>query len=354
MEKKREIVILITAHNEEKVVGSTISSLLKLLPAKDIYLVSDGSSDSTALVARRFTSNVYSLRGNVGKATATNMAIDYFNLPRKYEYIMPMDADTMVSPKYLKKALPILKNDVSKKLVCVVGKVLGKNHSWITTYRLWEYEIAQSIHKAAQAREGAIVVCPGCATVYRSSVFQKIKIPTGTLTEDMDFTFLIHRKRLGKIAYLNSATVTTQDPNNLKDFLKQIDRWYTGFWQCLVKHNIPWGGQPLDAEVALLASEGIFNGLLVISLLFLIPLTISKNVSLLLIPFSADLLLFLIPTMILTGKRHHAWNIFKYLPHFYFMRIASSLIFLRSFFKIVIGADLKMKWNKVARYEVIS
>lgn len=346
-----KLAVLVPAHNEEKVIAATLESLLKIVSKKDIYLVDDGSVDNTVQIAKKYIDNILVQR-NQGKATAMNAGITHFNLIKQYEYILPMDADTRITEGFIKASLAAFRKDKKKEISGVVGKVVGKSKNWITSYRLWEYEIAQTIHKPAQSHENAIVVCAGCATVYRSSLFEITMIPQGTMTEDMDFTFLIHRKNLGRIVFVNDAVVITQDPQSLRDFVKQVDRWYTGFWQCLTKHNIPWGGQMLDFEVGLLATEGLFNGILLLVLFLLLPLTVSNTPEILFIPFAFDFLFFLLPTMYLTAKRHKLWRIFLYLPHFYFMRIVSTMVFFNSFLKIIFGIDLSMNWNKAARYSV--
>ena len=349
---KNKIAFLVPAHNEEKVISSTLESLLKITDKKHIYVVDDGSQDQTLEIAKLYTQNVLSLNPNQGKASAMNSLIKEFKLVKNYQYLMPMDADTQVEVGIQDAVLPIFEADKNKKIACIVGKVVGKNKNWITNFRIWEYEVAQTIHKAAQSKTNTIIVCPGCATIYRTEIFKKVQIPEGTLTEDMDLTFLIHRQNLGQIVYTSKFKVITQDPNTLTDFLKQIDRWYTGFWQCVLKHNIPWEGQKLDAEVALLAAEGLFNGVLVIILLFLIPKAIQINSQVLLFPLFLDLFLFMIPTLLYTLIRHKTWKIYLYIFHFYFLRLLTSLIFLKTFFKVVFYFDLKMGWNKAQRYQV--
>lgn len=348
--KKRAVAFLIPAHNEQKVIGSTIKSILRLVKAEDIYVVNDYSKDDTEKVVKKLTKNVLNLRSNIGKAKALNNGLQKFKLTQKYEFIMIIDADCRVDDKFLKEALPIFKKDKSDKIACLVGKVVGESHNWITSYRIWEYEVAQCIHKAAQSHINAMIVCPGPSTIYRSRVLEKIKIPTDTLTEDMDLTFLIHRERLGTIKYCGRAKVITQDPQTLKDFIRQIDRWYTGFWQCVKKHNAPWGGQPLDIEVGLLATEGLYNGILVIMILLLLPFLLIKNPALLFWPLLIDLGLFVIPTMVLAAGQRKAPGIFRYILPFYLIRIITSMVFLKSFFKVVVGIDLNMSWNKAARY----
>ena len=351
--KKRKVAILIPAHNEEELLAETLKSLLSLVPQRDIYVVNDGSKDATESIARRFTKNVLTLFPNQGKAGAINAGIVYFELTGRYEYIMPIDADTLVSPNFLKNSLPHFEADSKGAIAAIVGKVVGRNTRWITTYRLWEYEIAQTVHKAAQSVLGAIIVCPGPSTIYRTSVFKKLTFSTETVTEDMDLTFSLHRKNIGKIIYEPHAFVVTQDPKTLKEFIKQINRWYTGFWQCTVKHHIPWGGQMLDLEVVLLATEGLYNGLLALFLFILIPITLAARPTILLIPLLADLVLFQLTTTTYVALKHKTVGIFRFLPHFYFARIVSCLIFLVSFARVVFALDLRMKkvWA-TARYKL--
>lgn len=346
------IAVLIPAHNEEAVIERTIKSLLPLVGRKNIYVVSDGSVDITAKLARRYSKNVLEIIKNKGKAQAMNLAIEHFGLVKRYQYIMPMDADTEVDPRFIGNTLPYLENDQEKNIACVVGKVVGRLVSWVNFYRVWEYEIAQIMHKRAQEIENAVIVCPGCATIFRAEIFEKFKIPTGTLTEDMDFTFLLHRKKVGKILFTTKAVVVTQDPKGIKDYIKQINRWYTGFWQCVQKHHIPWRGQMLDLEVGLLASEGLFNGLLVIWLILILPLVIYYNPKVLLLPFIVDFGMLLLPSMLWCVYKYKTIKFFIYIPHFYLLRILSSLIFLKSFCAVVLGFDLKMSWNPVKRYQI--
>jgi poly-beta-1,6-N-acetyl-D-glucosamine synthase len=350
--RKKKICFLVPAFNEETVLAHTLESLLKLVSKDDIYVANDNSTDRTAQVASLYTENVITISKGRGKANALNTLIQGLQLHKKYEYIMPVDADTVVAPDFLLHVLPIFESDKEKNIFCVIGKVVGNTHNWLTTFRMWEYELAQTIHKTAQSILGTVIVCPGPSTVFRSSIFEKLIIPTDTITEDMDLTFELHRNNMGTIAYVSKALVQTQDPTTIRQFIRQVDRWYKGFWQCVVKHNIPWGGQRIDFEITFLATEGLFNGLLVVALFLFIPLSILYQSAALLAPLVLDLVFFLIPSFIFTAKRYNTWKLFLYLPHFYIMRVITSFLFLRSFFKVVLVEKLHIYavWN-TPRYE---
>lgn len=348
---KNKVAVIVPAYNEAEVIADSLTNLLQFIDKEDIFVVDDGSSDGTAKIAKRYLKNVLSIP-NGGKANAMNAVIKHFNLTKTYKYVMPLDADTIIDKDFFRHALPRLEKN--KKAICVIGKITGQTKTWVNVYRQWEYEISQLIHKKAQAEINTVVVCPGCATIFRSEIFEKVSIPSGTQTEDMDFTFLINRKNLGRILYEPKAFVITQDPENLKDLFKQLNRWYIGFWQCLIKHNIPWGGQKLDLEVGLLALEGLFNGLLVVIMLALMPFVLLKNPLLLAYPLAIDLLFFLLPTLFYVAKKRQIKSFLLYIPVFYYLRFVSSMIFVRSFLKIVVGLDIRLpkSWN-TNRYKIL-
>lgn len=346
MNKKKKLAILIPAHNEEVVIEKTLASILRVMKKENVYLVSDGSTDDTVKIGRTKLphGNVLDIRKNKGKANAINYALTKFKLATRYSYIMPIDADTKLTKDFKEKVFKIFKNDKKHEVACVVGKVVGESGTWITRYRQWEYEVAQSIYKNAQDKIGTIIVNPGCSTVYRSELLKKLPIPVGTVTEDMDHTFEIQRRKLGKIKFANDAHVVTQDPRTLKDFIKQLDRWYSGFWQCVLKHNVPWGGQIFDAEVALMAIEGLVNSLASASLIAIL-FFLRGRYGLLIYPLLFDLFLFLIPTMILFAIKRKTFVHFLLIPQFYFLRFLSAILFLKSFIKVALATKFRLQWN---------
>jgi len=145
----------------------------------------------------------------------------------------------------------------------VVGQVTSEGVGAFGMYRMWEYTVVHSIYKPASALMQAMIVCPGCATIYAAKVLEQYRFSGDTKAEDMDYTFLLHRKNAGVMVYEDGAEVLTTDPLVMGDYVNQLHRWYTGFWQAVVKHNIPWGGQMLDIEASLFALEGLFSRIVI-------------------------------------------------------------------------------------------
>jgi cellulose synthase/poly-beta-1,6-N-acetylglucosamine synthase-like glycosyltransferase len=66
--------------------------------------------------------------------------------------------------------------------------------------------------------------------------------PRGLVIEDFNMTFEVHHRRLGKIAFHPGAYATTQDPDNFRDYYRQVLRWHLGFWQTLRRHGLWFSG----------------------------------------------------------------------------------------------------------------
>lgn len=340
--KDQKVAVLIPANNEKSVIAETLSSILKMVPSKDIYVIDDGSKDGTAEVSRKFTRNVL-VTENRGKASALNYGVSHFKIVKKYKFILFMDADSRPLPDFLNKTLIHFKK---KDVICVSGRIKGLGKSWISKFRQWEYQIAFNIHKKAQETLSSILVTPGCATIYRASIFEKNKFPTGTLTEDMDFTFQMHRKGFSRMIFENKAIVYTQDPQTISDFTKQLSRWYTGFWQVVRRHEIPWKGQMLDFEVLMLAVEGLYNGILVIFFIVsVVNLSIFGGINILLLPLAIDFFIFFIPSLIWSSFSDKDYTRILYFPLFYFLRFLSSIIFIKSFFEGFLSEETVYVWN---------
>lgn len=241
-----EVAVIVAAHNEALVIGDTIRSAVALVPLENIHVISDGSSDDTAAVAREAGAQVLELNPNRGKAGALVAGIEHFDLGTRFQVVLLLDADTRLSSNYLTTGLPSFADPT---VVAVAGRVstMERPHPsttlgrFLVAYRERLYVIVQLMLKYGQAakRVNAISIVPGFASMYRASVLSKIDIGApGLVIEDFNMTFEIHDKQLGRIAFHpQSAVAYTQDPDRLPDYVKQVNRWTLGFWQTVRRHH---------------------------------------------------------------------------------------------------------------------
>jgi glycosyltransferase involved in cell wall biosynthesis len=86
------VLIVVPAYNEDQNIAGVIARVREVVPAADILVVDDGSSDATAVAAEDAGAEVVSLPFNLGYGVALQTGFKYA-LERGYDYVVQMDAD---------------------------------------------------------------------------------------------------------------------------------------------------------------------------------------------------------------------------------------------------------------------
>lgn len=254
---QKKLAVIIPAHNEEKVLGNTLKKLVTIVNRKDIYLISDASTDKTDKIAKEYKINLIRNEVNLGKNKGIKVFFKESGVLEKYQFISILDADTIPHKNFYEKLLPHFK---AKDVACVCGLVKSHDERNIfVAYRNIMYFIWQNIYKRIANLFNAVTIAPGTASIYRSSILKKIEVDEKLIIEDFDMTFQVHRKKLGRVIFEPKAIIITQDPDSLHDTLKQVTRWNTGFFQTAIKHKAPFGGQPFDIFIALTLLNELFH-----------------------------------------------------------------------------------------------
>jgi biofilm PGA synthesis N-glycosyltransferase PgaC len=242
----RHLAVLMAAHNEEVVIDDSLAAITALVPAENVHVVSDASTDNTVALARRRGVNVMETATNVGKAGALDEGIRVFGLAERFRVVLLLDADTRLDPGYFAAALPLF-DDMG------VAAVAGCAHStWqtpglsfvgrlVTAHRSRIYALTQRLLKFGQTwrRANTTHIVPGFASMYRTTVLPHITInPAGLVIEDFNMTFEVYRKNLGRVGFTLGAKAFTQDPATLHDYVKQTKRWALGLWQTVRRHRL--------------------------------------------------------------------------------------------------------------------
>lgn len=342
-----KICVLIPAFNEAEVIAGTIGALrVSGFDCSDIFVADDRSTDKTADIASGMGVVVYTLPENGGKAKAQRHTISDLNLASRYDYVIFLDGDTKVHPQFL----TAMRNAAveSPDVDLFVGQVeSAKNDHIFSALRAYDYTFGQEIIKRGQDNFGVIFVSPGCASMYKSSSLSSMHIDSSTLAEDMDLTIQVHR-RGGRVKYIPNAVVTTQDPSTLSCYLKQSLRWYRGFWQVMIKHNILSFSkkQRVDVYMLYLAIDALFFNrvfaFIVLSALF--------SVSTVGMIWVVDVGIYALIAALVAIKVKRFDVLFK-MPIYYWLSYINLYSFLKSFVEIVVCRKDILTWNKVKRYQ---
>ncbi len=244
-----DVAVLIPAHNEEVCIRATLESAARLVPTENIHVIADGCTDRTVEIARAFGANVLELNPSRGKAGGIEAAVEHFRFAERFVGLLITDADTELAPDYLVHALRHLEDPGT---AAVAGYAysswqpqnLSMIGRFLIAYRVRLYAVMQFLKYGQTWRYTNVApIVPGFASMYRTSLLTQMDLnPKGLVIEDFNMTFELHRKRLGRIAFGMRSYATAQDPDNLRDYYKQITRWSLGFWQTLRRHGFWWSG----------------------------------------------------------------------------------------------------------------
>jgi cellulose synthase/poly-beta-1,6-N-acetylglucosamine synthase-like glycosyltransferase len=227
------ISVLVPAYNEEKVIRTTIESLLSTdYPDKEIIVIDDGSKDQTLEIASRYKDKVKVIhKENGGKASALNAGLLYST----GSIITILDADTIIGHTALKH---IAKSFSNENIAAVAGNIKIRNRiNCLTWCQALEYLSGIQIMRRGLDYFGAITIVPGALGAFKKKKLEEAgAYHNDTLVEDFDATMKVLRSGM-IISGSNMATAYTQAPQKLHDFYKQRKRWYRGNLQVLRRHS---------------------------------------------------------------------------------------------------------------------
>lgn len=227
--------ILIPAHNEEKVIGATIESMLKLdYPTRKlrIIVINDGSTDTTKKIIERYAKrdsrvelfNIPKGKGGKGKSRALNLGVKR----AKSDVIAVYDADNTPEGNSLRYLVAQLL--LNKELGGVIGKfrTVNKNHNMLTKFINVETLSFQSMLQAGRWQMHGIATLPGTNYVMWTSLIRQLDgWDEEALTEDSELSIRIYEAGY-KIKYIPYAITYEQEPQEWKVWIKQRMRWVRG------------------------------------------------------------------------------------------------------------------------------
>ncbi len=329
-----KVSIVIPCHNEEKGIRATIESCInQTRKPLQILVVDDGSTDGSAKIIDEYNQyvDVVTISNATGnKSYAQEIGLMYV----KGEIFFATDGDTILDSHVIEEVEKSFEKDPS--IVAVGGYVKSLKYNWLTACRELDYIVGQNLHKVAQSYIDAIFVIPGCAGAFRTEEFKKhIKFEHDTLTEDLDFTYKLH-KNYFRIEYNKNVITYTQDPAKLSEYINQMRRWYGGGWQNLKKHYSVVG----KPNNALQLSLTYIEGLIFSSALFIFPIINIRFFKFFLIPY----LVFLVGLGIYGSILRKRLDLLVYSPTYIVLVFVNSWIFLEQFWKEIILQKTNLVW----------
>ncbi len=274
VEQVHRYAIMISARNEENVIGYLIDSIQAndypqdLL---DIYVVADNCTDSTAELSRKKGAIVYERFDTdlLGKGYALNFLLQNINKEKGLDYYdgyFVFDADNLLDKHYITE----MDKCFSEGSRIITSYRNSKNYgsNWISAgYALW------FIREARYLNNPRFILNTSCAVSGTGFLVHKdiIKRQGGwkhyLLTEDIEFSIdnVIHGEKVG---YCHSAMLYDEQPTSFKQSWRQRLRWSKGFLQVISKY-----GMGLIKNIVTCKGFSSFDMLMTIAPAFFITVT---------------------------------------------------------------------------------
>jgi len=230
MKRKPSVSIIVAGRNEEKVIGSTIESLLNLpYENKEIIVVDDNSTDRTFEICRKYARKGQirlfrnnSKTGRAGRPVASNFG---FRVSTG-EFIISVDADTSYDFDIIEKMIGPFHD---KKVGAVAGNLKVRNigKSIWTNFQAVEYLISIGLWKRWTSLFNVTMQASGAFGAFRREAILDFKGWDPELAEDADISLKV-RKCGWNIVFAPYAIAMTTVPETLKVLVNQRIRWDKG------------------------------------------------------------------------------------------------------------------------------
>jgi cellulose synthase/poly-beta-1,6-N-acetylglucosamine synthase-like glycosyltransferase len=229
-EAGRKFLILIPAHNEERLLPDLLVSLARLdYPSGlfAVHVVADNCTDQTALAARRTIAQVHirSDREHLGKGHALNWLLARLQQGGEpHDAVVFLDADSVVSPNFLRIMSAHLERD--ERAIQAYYSVRDPGLSWAGSLRYAALAVLHFLRPQGRMALGTSAGLKGNGMVFSADLMKRFTW-SSSVTEDIELhmDLLINGER---VTFAPEAIVWGEMPDNLSNSTSQHMRWEQG------------------------------------------------------------------------------------------------------------------------------
>jgi hypothetical protein len=219
------LAVVIPAHNEEKLIGTCVRSLLAdANPMVEVFAIAHNCTDATAEVARQAGARVLPLNGTRGKGFALDHAFDHV-LALGADGVLVIDADSIVS---------------RGTLATIIETLRGGAGALQIRYQASNADANRRTRLAALALLGMNVVRPrgrsrlglssgifGNGFALSAATLARVPYTANSLVEDLEYHLRLIQAGI-PVAFLDQATVFGELPEHTAASQTQKTRWEGG------------------------------------------------------------------------------------------------------------------------------
>jgi cellulose synthase/poly-beta-1,6-N-acetylglucosamine synthase-like glycosyltransferase len=227
---RTRFLILVAAHDEERVIAHTVRSLRSLeVPAGGarIVVVCDNCTDDTAERAQAAGAETWVRTDPLrrGKGPAVRWALERALALHDWDAVLLLDADNLVD----RHLLTALATRLARGEEAIQAYLDSKNptDNWLSLSYAMGYWAASRLYQAARDALGLSAQLGGTGVCLARSVVEELGWPALSLTEDLELTMrLILSGR--RVTWAHEARVYDEKPVHLAVAWRQRVRWMQG------------------------------------------------------------------------------------------------------------------------------
>lgn len=241
-EPKHRFAIIVPAHDEERVVGPLVDSLVAQNYPKDlfdIHVVADNCTDHTREVALKHGAAVHVRvdRERRGKGFVIEWMLErLWNWPVQYDAVVMFDADNLVAPDFLR----IMNDKLCEGHKVIQGYLGIKNpfDTWVSVSMAISYWYSNRMWQ--NARQNLRLSCSlgGTGLCIDLPLLKELGWHATGLTEDLEFGVRCVEQGVIPI-WAHDAKVYDEKPTTLMASMRQRLRWMQGHFHCAKTHMFP-------------------------------------------------------------------------------------------------------------------
>lgn len=227
---RKHFVILIPAHNEERVIHHTIQSLHELSYPKDKYsivIIADNCEDKTAEIATQLKARclIRKDENNRGKGQALDWAFQQLIQEKATDAYLIVDADTIVQPNLL-HVLNCYLNE-GHKVIQVYYDVLHPESSPSASFAKLSFAISRNLKYLGRSRLGWTANLLGNGMCFSQEIIRDHGWKSYSITEDIEYQIYLLMNNI-RVTFAPEVKVFAEMPNKIQTSHTQRSRWDTG------------------------------------------------------------------------------------------------------------------------------
>lgn len=212
-------------------IGRLLTALLSFhYPSSqmEIVIVNDESNDKTAEICSQFATRysqikVFNRSKSSTKAAALNFGVQH----SQGEIIATFDADSVPEPDALLKAVKYLEDS---SVAAVQGRIcsVNANENMLTKFLHYEGIVQYEAYIRGKDSLNLFIGLAGTCQFIRRSILQEVNgWNEKSLSEDVELSLRLTEKDY-TVKYASDVKTWEENPNSIKDLVRQRARWYRG------------------------------------------------------------------------------------------------------------------------------